>query len=904
MTSGNLGAVTAPRLLDTINALISVEQSNYSNIIQALFGINADGTPNSNYTDVITWNPGTNSIYLGSSELGKNYSVLPNNWTYLASAPGASNANAPLAYVGTVNGTTGRFAAFGGNAFYSSHNAGMDKFLVNTVSWLTKRSDLTGLKVVVAQSYPNRETVTRNWFYKQIPNATINGGTSQKPSALAACDNSNLSNCLISGADLLVIGAGSASTTTSSTPMMDVITSAQSNGIPVLYVHDGYVLSNFSAQVLNYFHLSSVNSQGNYFRVYGLNNFTSSLIPTSIPQLNTVQTLISRVSTGNFTSNWSGCILVIGKTDCSGDTTYVSEFDAPAKMIQTRIRNFETNLTPLFSSSGYTLDKLLILLADAYRKDIFYDSKLNRISNPTVFYQNLFSDWTSYSLRPYNTLAKNLGNFSNLFPSNIKTISQTVTITLPTSGTKDYSTGLYVIPGSTVTLLRTDGGSGNVRYGINILRDTSRPLERYDRPSVLGSPRPLLTQNNVVTLNSPFGGPLLLFADASPGSPDVTVQVTGVTTHPILRDASNPAAIATFKEDINNTLTNWVVFVTDALTLHIILPHYKTAVSLYGDDLTAFASDIWVYMIKSTYELAGFNDSAGKLTLAPTVLSYCSAKGWDCKGTQHLRDTMQHVVNDNYSWCGGGCSGNPYDETWTFDPLGWGQSHEIGHGLQKDRLKIYAGQSAEVSNNIFPIYKLITYSKKTGKPVVAVNSHTGSASMVFEILKKGLNPSSPANYTYNTIWSDPGYATNNDERVTFFRQLVEYARYYNPAFVDGWELFTLLYLLDRNFAIASANWSSLASSYVFSTYSTFPSSITGNDFMLIATSLLIGRDMSPVFDMWGITYTPEAKTQAGINGNNQPASMLFFPMRLLNQYGAGVGAPVVMTPTAVYPAGY
>ena len=94
----------------------------------------------------------------------------------------------------------------------------------------------------------------------------------------------------------------------------------------------------------------------------------------------------------------------------------------------------------------------------------------------------------------------------------------------------------------------------------------------------------MLTQNNVVTLNSPFGGPLLLFADASPGSPDVTVQVTGVTTHPILRDASNPAAIATFKEDINNTLTNWVVFVTDALTLHIILPHYKTAVSLYGDD--------------------------------------------------------------------------------------------------------------------------------------------------------------------------------------------------------------------------------------------------------------------------------------------------------------------------------
>jgi hypothetical protein len=133
---------------------------------------------------------------------------------------------------------------------------------------------------------------------------------------------------------------------------------------------------------------------------------------------------------------------------------------------------------------------------------------------------------------------------------------------------------------------------------------------------------------------------------------------------------------------------------------------------------------------------------------------------------------------------------------------------------------------------------------------------------------------------------------------------VEFARYYNPsAFPDGWDLYTLLYLLDRNVGASSANWNAVATSLGFGTYSSYPSAMDGNDFMVIASSRIIGRDMRPVFGMWGITFSAAANAQ--INTYSLPAAdKLLFPMSDVNRYGTGVGAPITMGTTALYPAGY
>lgn len=47
-------------------------------------------------------------------------------------------------------------------------------------------------------------------------------------------------------------------------------------------------------------------------------------------------------------------------------------------------------------------------------------------------------------------------------------------------------------------------------------------------------------------------------------------------------------------------------------------------------------------------------------------------------------------MNADQATCGYGCSGNPYDAYWAFSPLGHGDLHELGHGLEKGRFR-FAG---------------------------------------------------------------------------------------------------------------------------------------------------------------------------------------------------------------------
>ena len=263
---------------------------------------------------------------------------------------------------------------------------------------------------------------------------------------------------------------------------------------------------------------------------------------------------------------------------------------------------------------------------------------------------------------------------------------------------------------------------------------------------------------------------------------------------------------------------------------------------------------------------------------------------------------MQHVISDNYSNCGAGCSGNPYDQSWALEPMGWGETHEIGHNLQRDRLRIYGGQSSEVSNNIFPSHKQMVFNR-ANPSAAQLTRAVGGTRQAFDLLKAAAATADPFTHVYTNMWSDTAYAANNSLRLAFYRQLVEYARYYNTSFTDGWELYTLMYLLERNFTAASANWSSVKTGLGFGTYAAQPASMGGNDFMLIAASRIIGKDMRPVFDLWGVSVSAEASAQVAAFGYSA-AGRLLFPMTHLNQYAANIAAPVAITTSATYPTGY
>jgi len=891
LASGNSSNVSLTNVMTAAQSLLSTQITAYASVRQSIF----------NGVGAIDWNPSHDSAYFTLQDAARNHIILPSNWKYNGGTAGTGVA---LGIAGTAPVNNARYAAFGGNPLGVPGNSAMDKLMSNTVGWLSSSAGAATFKVVVAQMpgaetywFPHEKKV-RDWFYAKYPGVTINGAAAGATQADNACDGAALAGCL-QGANLLVIGSEQGPGTYSGDTVMQAVSDAQAHGIPVLYLNHNDNANDLATRMAAYLGLAH---NTNYWGDEGLKAFDPATLPAQPTYLTSLQALLTRLDKGSFSTSWSGCTTDIGRTSCNDDATYMNEFGALAGQIRNTLRQADANGTPLFALPGYQLEKLLVLLGDKYRENVSYP--MDKTANEQDFFRAYFSDATAFMTRGSSAVSKNLGNFATMIPASTPTISQTVTVTLPTSGTKEYLTGLYVIPGRKVTLTRTDGGAGAVNFGLNMLRDTTRLFDTYDRPTNISSPRPALVANKPVSITSPYGGPLMLFIDAAAtGVQQITVKVDGVITHPVLRNPTDPVAVSAFQSEVNSTITNWVGFATDTLTVHSNLGNFKKTMAKYNNDMAALAADTFKYTIKDTYELAGFNSSSGQLTLASTVSTFCNSKGWDCTGPQHRRDTMQHVISDVHAKCGDGCSGNPYDQDWPFDPLGWGESHEIGHNLQTGRLMIYSGQSTEVSNNIFPMHKQIRFNASPAGLAAPMVARKNAGSDTFNVLKAALGTTDPVTSMYNSSWSDTSYAANNTVRVMFYRQLVEYARYYNNQFADGWELYTLLYLLDRNFGQASSTWATKASSFGFGTYASYPASISGNDFMLVACSNIIGRDMGPVFALWGITTTTAAKAQVAAYGY-PVAQQLYFPMNDVDATTAKVGAPIVMSPTAMYPSGY
>ncbi|MFO1275242.1 MAG: ImpA family metalloprotease [Sphaerotilus natans] len=903
--TGDASGVTLAQVMSATRTLLAAQPAEYAAIKQALFGLNADGSRGPGTLGPLDWNPSHDSVWFSLLDTTQNRPILVSNWSYKGGNAGTPSV---LAVAGTLPSGT-RYAAFGGNPLGVRGNAATDQLMQRTIAWLTRRTSFAGLKVVTAH-LPGTETYwfphegrTRSWLASTFPGVTINGITTN-PATQAdnRCDGDRLDACL-QGAHLLVIGREQGPQAYDGPTVMKAVQAAQSRGIPVLYLHHYRDSNDLSGRLLEQFGLTVTN---NYWADNGLQAFDAATLPAMPAGLGAVQALVDRLDRGTFTSTWSGCASSYGRVGCSGDATYMAEFGTPAGALRTALRELDASGRAIFSTAGYRLEKLLVLLGDKYREPVSYP--MSKLRNGADFYRAHFSDIVSFQHRPYAAVAKNLGNFSGAIPATTPALTRTVTVTLPVSGTRDVMTGLYVMPGRRIKIVRTDAGTGAVRVGINMLRDTTWVFNEpsgLDRPTQLASPRAALVAGQPKVVTSAYGGPLFLHVDAAAsGAQTVTVQVSGVTTHPVLRDATDPAQVAAFQAELAATPTNWVGLATDTLTLHSTLPNFRQSLALYGGDLSRLVAETWSYTIQDTYELAGFNAATpGQYRLSPEVAAFCSAQGWDCTGTQHRRDVMQHVISDVHATCGSGCSGNPYDQDWAFQPLGWGESHEIGHNLQRSRLNIHGGQSGEVSNNIFPVHKRMRYNLTPAGLASPLVDRSGTGKAVFDTLKAAQASTDPVAAAYAAIWSDPAYAANNSARLMFYRQLVEHARHHNPALGDGWALMTLLHLLDRNFDANKVNWPAVAASYGFGTYASFPSSISGNDFMLVAASFIVGRDLRPLFDLWGVTYTATAAAQVAAHGRT-PVEPLLFPMSQVSQIPARVGAPVRVNAAASYPSGY
>jgi hypothetical protein len=221
-------------------------------------------------------------------------------------------------------------------------------------------------------------------------------------------------------------------------------------------------------------------------------------------------------------------------------------------------------------------------------------------------------------------------------------------------------------------------------------------------------------------------------------------------------------------------------------------------------------------------------------------------------------DIVKHM-NADQATCGYGCSGNPYDAYWSYSPTGHGDVHELGHGLEKSRFRFAAWPGHSTTNPYSYFTKYNYYLDTGGDP----SCQSLPFKDLFEVLKASQSEVDPIAYMQGqglTSWSQGAAMTIQ----------MMMAGQGQGSLANGWYLLARLHILERNFYTATRSdesWQSMKGSLGFSNYTRAQASgLSNNDWMNIATSVALQKDMRQFLAMWGLTASEAANNQiAGLS---------------------------------------
>ncbi|MFG8600177.1 metalloprotease ImpA [Pseudomonas aeruginosa] len=717
--------------------------------------------------------------------------------------------------------------------------------------------------------------------------ATLNGLKSAglQP-ADAACNALTDASCA-SASKLLVLGNGASAASLSAT----VRTRLQA-GLPILFVHtNGWNQSSTGQQILAGLGLQEGPYGGNYW--------DKDAVPSSRTRARSVElggaygqdpALVQQIVDGSWRTDydWSKCTSYVGRTTCD-DVPGLSDFSKRVDVLKGALDAYNQKAQNLFALPGTTSLRLWLLWADAVRQNIRYP--MDKAADTARFQETFVADAIVGYVREAGAAQKELGSYAGQRQQSmpVSGSEETLTLTLP-SAQGFTAIGRMAAPGKRLSIRIEDAGQASLAVGLNTQRIGSTRLwntRQYDRPRFLKSPDIKLQANQSVALVSPYGGLLqLVYSGATPGQ-TVTVKVTGAASQPFLdiqpgEDSSQ--AIADFIQALDTDKADWLEIRSGSVEVHAKVEKVRGSIDKdYGGDVQRFIRELNEVFIDDAYTLAGF--AIPNQAKTPAIQQECAVRGWDCDSeTLHKLPGTQHINVDQYAQCGGGCSGNPYDQTWGLNPRGWGESHELGHNLQVNRLKVYGGRSGEISNQIFPLHKDWRVLREFGQNLDDTRVNYRNA---YNLIVAGRAEADPLAGVYKRLWEDPGTYALNGERMAFYTQWVHYWADLKNDPLQGWDIWTLLYLHQRQ--VDKSDWDANKAALGYGTYAQRPgnsgdaSSTDGNDNLLLGLSWLTQRDQRPTFALWGIRTSAAAQAQVAAYGfAEQPA--FFYANNRTNEY--------------------
>ena len=909
LASGDASNVTTQELVDALVADAQATRSAREQSIKALFGHAADGTTESDAITTMDWEPTWDSVTFSAISSGNVWPVLVSN----ASQRYDQAQELPLAMAGTADNGTRRLLLGGtllddlatGTSWEATGKAGAEAFARRGIAWLTGTAtntfDTAPLKIVVAHhadSYWFRnDKGTHDWLSAALPMATVN--------AEDACESSALAGCL-NGADLLIISGSAGNVDDAGTEFdldatLAALDAAESAGIPVLYQqYDGGQTVLGEALMARF----GVDTADNYWPYEIIENLDPATLQASAAaSADGLVALVQRIDNNgvDFSYSDSACPSSVGTTSCKPEEianayggTLATDLTDPLTDLRQRLSALDRSGEDIFDKgTGYRALKLALLIADHYRRDINYPMDKYTTADPT-FARAMFADHAVHTARASNTAQPRMGTFTDAQAELGAAPGVTRTLTLePELDSGWRSTGLYIPPGRPVALARTDASPLRLQVKVNFLRHSTRIWndDGYSRPRYLTSHEIELAAGADAVISTPYGGPLYVWVEGVEGAAvPLDLTVNGALDNPLLDDFAQ-VSIDDFGVEVAATDSDWLDIATPWAEIHSLKSHLENAFAdqdgnrgngYTTSDVTAWIDDLDRYLIAGNYAYAGFGGE-GLPALVPAVRAWCDARGLGAVSYQektvdlctdariHRKPQRQHINSDVTAACGALCAGNPFDSAYPISPLGWGENHEMGHNLQRSRLKIYSGRSTEVSNNIFPMrvnWLLTVASGAAHDPQMRSSDRAGA----FAILQSAIAAGTAAGPGH-PLWAEAGIYDQAGTRLAFFEQL---AWHYGD-----WDLYTRLYLLERVYSDAlndDARWAAARDVIGFGSYSrSDASTLSGNDFMYVTASLVDGRDFQDFFEAFGIELSDAAKAQVISNGavTRVPASMFY-----------------------------
>ncbi|GIU22229.1 ImpA family metalloprotease [Shewanella schlegeliana] len=773
--------------------------------------------------DVVQYDQGRHSqmIQLADAEHG-----YPKNKAYAI-----VTGNKGLTFAAANDKAGQRNAAFGTDIISSmqqDNNASFEPSFKRLLGWMLAQDQtaLTDPKQIrlflMSGSTVNR---INSWIGEHYPNWQVE----------TCSDKATLSSCLAQ-AQLVITGS---SELFSIETVERLITQIQVNKQPLLYLHlHSWNSVPLTQTVLNPmgFSMQGTGGPGNYFAQDKADWSAASAMLESYSALDSEQLWLTLFDNERVDFNLANCA-----SNC--DPRFNDDYRPALASIRSNIQAIETSKLDIFNQPDYSLYKLLILLGDNYRQAIQYPMDV-ATSDSLNYLKAYYADHSVYNFRDINPVQKDLGNFSRSDFSHISAVNQEVSL----SSKKGFrSAGVYALPGQTVSVSRKDNSDVRTWVFINTLRSGSThefASKGYNRPKLLQSTHIEVKAGETIKFTSPYGGPMQIRFDQT----DLPTQFSfsQVGKHPYWRKGMDSNK---FMQDLAANQYDWSELATAHFEVHSKLDKMQKTMEhepLWNTP-EKMATAIMTQVHNYPHLLAGFKgpfiDEVAEIT------DFAVSQGWQVDSI----DTVKHM-NADQATCGSGCSGNPYDAYWSFSPTGHGDIHELGHGLEKGRLR-FDGHDGHASTNPYSYYTKSRAYTELGKLPSCQGLDIDDEFAVLQASMKQADPFSYMQAAKLTSWSN-GMATMLQMMV---------AAQKHGALENGWHLLARLHILLREFERAKGAeelWLEKRAQLGFSQFSLDAAkNISNNDFLMVGMSYATKLDYRELYQMWGLATSQAAKDQ-------------------------------------------